>query len=35
MRRGIDGLAAMIQEQFQMDPSEKNVLFLDDYVISA
>ena len=28
LRRGIDGLAAIIQEQFRMDPSEKNVLFL-------
>ena len=28
LRRGVDGLAAIIQEQFQMDPSEKNVLFL-------
>ena len=26
LRRGVDGLAAIIQEQFQMDPSEKNVL---------
>ena len=28
LRRGIDGLAAIVQEQFRMDPSEKNVLFL-------
>ena len=28
LRRGIDGLAAVIQEQFQMDPGEKDVLFL-------
>ncbi len=28
LRRGIDGLAAIVQEQFQMDPGEKNVLFL-------
>ena len=28
LRRGVDGLAAIIQEQFQMDPTEKNVLFL-------
>jgi len=28
LRRGIDGLAAIVQERFQMDPSEKNVLFL-------
>ena len=28
LRRGIDGLAAVVQEQFQLDPTEKNVLFL-------
>ena len=28
LRRGIDGLADIVQEQFRMDPSEKNVLFL-------
>ena len=28
LRRGIDGLVAIIQEQFQMDPGEKDVLFL-------
>ena len=28
LRRGIDGLAAIIRVQFQMNPSEKNVLFL-------
>ena len=28
LRRGIDGLVAVIQEQFQMDPGEKDVLFL-------
>ena len=28
LRLGIDGLAAIVQEQFQMDPAEKNVLFL-------
>ena len=28
LRWGIDGLAAIVQEQFQMDPGEKNVLFL-------
>lgn len=28
LRRGVDGLAAIIQEQFRMDPSEKNVLYL-------
>jgi len=28
LRLGIDGLAAIIQEQFQMDSLEKNVLFL-------
>ena len=28
LRRGIDGLAAVVQEQFRLDPSEKNVLFL-------
>lgn len=28
LRLGIDGLASIIQEQFQMDPGEKNVLFL-------
>lgn len=28
LRRGIDGLVAIVQEQFQMDPSEKDVLFL-------
>lgn len=26
LRRGIDGLAAVVQEQFQLDPTEKNVL---------
>ena len=28
LRRGIDGLAAVVAEQFQLDPAEKNVLFL-------
>lgn len=28
LRRGIDGLAAVVQEQFYLDPGEKNVLFL-------
>lgn len=28
LRCGIDGLAAIVQKQFQMDPAEKNVLFL-------
>ena len=28
LRLGIDGLAAIVQEQFRMDPAEKNVLFL-------
>ena len=28
LRRGIDGLVAVVQEQFQLDPTEKNVLFL-------
>lgn len=28
LRRGIDGLAAVVQEQFRLDPGEKNVLFL-------
>lgn len=28
LRRGVDGLAAIIQEQFQMDPGEKDILFL-------
>lgn len=28
LRCGIDGLAAVIQEQFRMDPTERNVLFL-------
>lgn len=28
LRRGIDGLVAIIQEQFQMDSGEKDVLFL-------
>ena len=28
LRRGIDGLVAIVQEQFQMDPGEKDVLFL-------
>ncbi|MBQ3372788.1 MAG: IS66 family insertion sequence element accessory protein TnpB [Oscillospiraceae bacterium] len=28
LRQGIDGLAAMVQKQFQMDPGEKDVLFL-------
>ena len=26
--RGIDGLVAIVQEQFEMDPGEKDVLFL-------
>ena len=28
LRRGIDGLAAIVQEQFHLDPGEKDVLFL-------
>lgn len=28
LRLGIDGLAAIVRERFQMDSSEKNVLFL-------
>lgn len=28
LRRGVDGLTAMIQEQFHMDPGEEGVLFL-------
>lgn len=28
LRRGIDGLVAIVQEQFEMDPGEKDVLFL-------
>lgn len=28
LRCGIDGLAAIVQEQFHMEPTEKNVLFL-------
>ena len=28
LRRGIDGLAAVVAEQFRLDPAEKNVLFL-------
>ena len=28
LRCGIDGLTAIVQEQFRMDPAEKNVLFL-------
>ena len=28
LRRGIDGLTAIVRERFQMDPGEKNVLFL-------
>lgn len=28
LRRGIDGLASLVQQNFQLDPYEKNVLFL-------
>ena len=28
LRRGIDGLAAMIQQEFQMDPFEEGTLFM-------
>lgn len=28
LRRGIDGLVAVVQEQFRMDPAERDVLFL-------
>ena len=28
LRRGIDGLVAIVREQFEMDPGEKDVLFL-------
>ena len=28
LRQGIDGLAAVIRQQFELDPGEKNVLFL-------
>lgn len=28
LRRGIDGLAGIVQNTFQLDPFEKNVLFL-------
>ena len=28
LRCGIDGLTSIVQEQFRMDPTEKNVLFL-------
>lgn len=28
LRRGIDGLSAIIQKQYKLDPYEKNVLFL-------
>ena len=28
LRRGVDGLASIVQEQFRMEPGEKDVLFL-------
>ena len=28
LRRGIDGLAAMIQQEFQMDPFEEGTMFM-------
>ena len=28
LRKGIDGLASIVKEQFQLDPFEKDVLFL-------
>lgn len=28
LRRGIDGLAAMIQQEFQMDPFEEGTMFI-------
>ena len=30
LRRGIDGLAAVVQEQFQLDPTEKSCLLFFD-----
>lgn len=28
LRKGIDGLATLVKEQFQLDPFQKDVLFL-------
>ena len=28
LRKGIDGLATLVKEQFRLDPFQKNVLFL-------
>ena len=28
LRKGIDGLAALVKEQFNLNPFQKNVLFL-------